>query len=157
MLTPASPSSVPTRPMTPGTSRLRRTTRLPRGATSISDLSDHITNAVERGWVYGSLKYGESQVRTGHIVAGVESYQRFLADWVARGGRNAAELHRLLKPGGHVAFVTATAGSGHNAGGRFRYRKLADEVFRRDQQQAILELQESFDNGFHVELALPLA
>jgi diguanylate cyclase (GGDEF)-like protein len=27
-----------------------------------------------------------------------------------------------------------------------RYRKLADEVFRRDQQQAILELQESFDN-----------
>ena len=27
-----------------------------------------------------------------------------------------------------------------------RYRKLADEVFRRDQQQAILELQEGFDN-----------
>jgi diguanylate cyclase (GGDEF)-like protein len=27
-----------------------------------------------------------------------------------------------------------------------RYRKMADEVFRRDQQQAILELQESFDN-----------
>lgn len=45
--------------------------RLPRGATSISDLSDHITNAVERGWVYGSLKYGESQVRTGHILVGL--------------------------------------------------------------------------------------
>jgi diguanylate cyclase (GGDEF)-like protein len=27
-----------------------------------------------------------------------------------------------------------------------RFRKLSDEVFRRDQQQAILELQESFDN-----------
>ena len=26
--------------------------RLPRGATSISDLSTHIENAVERGWVY---------------------------------------------------------------------------------------------------------
>ncbi len=45
--------------------------RLPRGATSISDLSDHITNAVERGWVYGSLKYGEAQVRTGHILVGM--------------------------------------------------------------------------------------
>ncbi|AKJ28878.1 type VI secretion system ATPase TssH [Caldimonas brevitalea] len=45
--------------------------RLPRGATAISDLSDHITNAVERGWVYGSLKYGESQVRTGHVLVGL--------------------------------------------------------------------------------------
>src|SRR4029077_5092077 len=26
--------------------------RLPRGATSISDLSEHVENAVERGWVY---------------------------------------------------------------------------------------------------------
>ena len=26
--------------------------RLPRGATSISDLSAHVENAVERGWVY---------------------------------------------------------------------------------------------------------
>ncbi len=26
--------------------------RLPRGATSISDLSTHVENAVERGWVY---------------------------------------------------------------------------------------------------------
>src|SRR3954453_4538075 len=29
--------------------------RLPRGATSISDLSEHIEDAVERAWVYGSL------------------------------------------------------------------------------------------------------
>ena len=27
--------------------------RLPRGATSISDLSAHVEDAVERGWVYG--------------------------------------------------------------------------------------------------------
>jgi len=38
--------------------------RLPRGATSISDLSPHIEEAVERGWVYGTLMFGESQVRT---------------------------------------------------------------------------------------------
>jgi type VI secretion system protein VasG len=45
--------------------------RLPRGATSISDLSSHVEEAVERAWVYGSLMFGESQVRSGHLVVGV--------------------------------------------------------------------------------------
>jgi type VI secretion system protein VasG len=45
--------------------------RLPRGSTSISDLSSHIANAVERGWVYGTLMYGESQVRSGHLMVGM--------------------------------------------------------------------------------------
>lgn len=45
--------------------------RLPRGASSISDLSAFIENAVERGWVYGSLMYGEQQVRTGHLLIGM--------------------------------------------------------------------------------------
>ncbi len=45
--------------------------RLPRGATSISDLSPHIADAVERGWVFGTLLFGESQVRTGHLVVGL--------------------------------------------------------------------------------------
>ncbi len=42
--------------------------RLPRGATSISDLSADVENAVERGWVYATLKYGDNQVRTGHLL-----------------------------------------------------------------------------------------
>jgi type VI secretion system protein VasG len=45
--------------------------RLPRGATSISDLSSHVEEAVERGWVYGSLMFGDAQVRTGHLIVGV--------------------------------------------------------------------------------------
>jgi type VI secretion system protein VasG len=45
--------------------------RLPRGATSISDISPHIDEAIERGWVYGSLLFGESQIRTGHLVVGM--------------------------------------------------------------------------------------
>ena len=45
--------------------------RLPRGSTSISDLSSHIEEAVERGWVYGTLMFGESQVRTGHLMVGM--------------------------------------------------------------------------------------
>jgi len=45
--------------------------RLPRGATSISDLSAHVESAVERGWVYSTLMFGDSQVRTGHLVVGM--------------------------------------------------------------------------------------
>jgi type VI secretion system protein VasG len=45
--------------------------KLPRGSSSISDLSGHVEEAVERAWVYGSLLFGESQVRTGHLVVGI--------------------------------------------------------------------------------------
>ncbi len=45
--------------------------RLPRGATSISDLSSHVEEAVERGWVFGSLLFGDNQVRTGHLIVGM--------------------------------------------------------------------------------------
>jgi type VI secretion system protein VasG len=45
--------------------------RLPRGSTSISDLSSHLEDSVERGWVYGSLLFGESQIRTGHLIVGI--------------------------------------------------------------------------------------
>lgn len=44
--------------------------KLPRGATSISDISSDISDAVERGWVYGSLLFGEYQVRTGYLLVG---------------------------------------------------------------------------------------
>jgi len=45
--------------------------RLPRGSSSISDLSSHIEDAVERGWVFGTLMFGESQVRSGHLIVGI--------------------------------------------------------------------------------------
>src|SRR5262245_34543435 len=45
--------------------------RLPRGASSISDLSSQIEEAVERGWVLATLMSGEAQVRTGYLVAGI--------------------------------------------------------------------------------------
>lgn len=44
---------------------------LPRGATSISDLSSHLLDTVERAWVYATLMFGESQIRTGHLVVGM--------------------------------------------------------------------------------------
>jgi type VI secretion system protein VasG len=45
--------------------------RLPRGATSISDLSTHVETAVERGWVYSTLMFGDVRVRTGHLMIGM--------------------------------------------------------------------------------------
>jgi type VI secretion system protein VasG len=44
--------------------------RLPRGATSVSDLSAHVEEAVERAWVYATLLYGESQVRSAYLIIG---------------------------------------------------------------------------------------
>ena len=44
---------------------------LPRGASTISDLSDHLMDSMERGWVWGSLLYSSNQVRTGHLFLGM--------------------------------------------------------------------------------------
>jgi type VI secretion system protein VasG len=44
--------------------------RLPRGATSV-DLSSQLEETVERAWVYGTLLFGETQVRSGHLVVGM--------------------------------------------------------------------------------------
>ncbi len=45
--------------------------RLPRGATSISDLSSHVDAAVKEAWVYATLMFKDSQVRTGHLLLGM--------------------------------------------------------------------------------------
>ncbi len=45
--------------------------RLPRGATSVTDLSSQLEETVERAWVYGTLMFGESSVRSGHLVFGM--------------------------------------------------------------------------------------
>jgi type VI secretion system protein VasG len=42
--------------------------RLPRGATSISDFSPHIETALQQAYLYGTLLFGEYQVRTGFLL-----------------------------------------------------------------------------------------
>jgi type VI secretion system protein VasG len=42
--------------------------RLPRGATVISDLSPQLVDAVERAWIWATLKYSSGRIRTGHIL-----------------------------------------------------------------------------------------
>ena len=45
--------------------------RLPRGATSISGIAENIADSIERGWVYGTLLYGDSVVRSGYMLVGM--------------------------------------------------------------------------------------
>jgi type VI secretion system protein VasG len=42
--------------------------RLPRGSSSVQDLSLHIDRAVERAWLYASLSFQETAIRTGHVL-----------------------------------------------------------------------------------------
>ena len=42
--------------------------KLPRGATAISDFAPQIEEAIERAWVFATLMFGVSQVRTGHLL-----------------------------------------------------------------------------------------
>ena len=80
---------------------------LPRGASSISDLSDHLPDAVERGWVYGSLQFNASQVRTGFLLIGILKTQTLRNVLF-----NMAPEFKKIKPDDLVEqFAEAVAGS----------------------------------------------
>ena len=44
---------------------------LPRGATSISDFSPQVAEAVEKGWLYASLQFSANRIRSGHLIYGM--------------------------------------------------------------------------------------
>jgi len=50
--------------------------RLQRGATSISDLSAHLEEATLEGWQYATLMFGESHIRSGHLLMGIVKSKR---------------------------------------------------------------------------------
>ncbi len=70
---------------------------LPRGSTTITDLSSHVEEAVERGWVIGTLMFGDAQVRTGYLIAGILQI---------RGLRN--HFHRISSELEKIKFETLT-------------------------------------------------
>jgi len=45
--------------------------RLPRGATAITDFSEHIDHAIEQSWLYATLLYGDSVIRSGYLLIGL--------------------------------------------------------------------------------------
>ena len=42
--------------------------QLPLGSTAISDFSGHLDDCVREAWTYATLLFGESQIRTGHLL-----------------------------------------------------------------------------------------
>jgi type VI secretion system protein VasG len=46
----------------------RAVDKLPYGATSIEEFSDHIFHAIQEGWSYGALEFGDETVRSGYIL-----------------------------------------------------------------------------------------
>ncbi|PYM05862.1 MAG: type VI secretion system ATPase TssH, partial [Candidatus Rokuibacteriota bacterium] len=50
--------------------------RLPRGASTIEDFAEHLPYAVKEGWMYATLLFGESQVRSGYLLVGLLKNER---------------------------------------------------------------------------------
>ncbi|TFG43012.1 MAG: AAA family ATPase, partial [Syntrophobacterales bacterium] len=90
--------------------------RLPRGASSSIELSSHVEEAVERGWVYSTLLFGESQVRTGHLLVGI---------WKTRSLRHAVES--ISNEFGKINLDTLTGQFGKLTGGSPEERLTATD------------------------------
>ncbi|HVQ77370.1 MAG TPA: type VI secretion system ATPase TssH [Candidatus Binatia bacterium] len=65
--------------------------RLPRGASTIEDFSEHLPYAVKEGWMYGTLLFGESQVRSGYLLVGLLKNER-LRDVLIRTSREFGKV-----------------------------------------------------------------
>ncbi|HXJ84284.1 MAG TPA: type VI secretion system ATPase TssH [Candidatus Methylomirabilis sp.] len=50
--------------------------RLPRGASAIEDFSEHVPYTVKEGWMYATLLFGDSQVRSGYLLVGLLKNER---------------------------------------------------------------------------------
>src|SRR5262245_25826510 len=61
--------------------------RLPRGATSGTDLSLHLMDATQRAWTYATLRYSQLAIRSGHMLVAIlraselEHLLKFSAEW----------------------------------------------------------------------------
>jgi len=44
--------------------------KLPRGATAVSDLSQHIEDATQEAWLVATLAFGDDRIRSGHLLYG---------------------------------------------------------------------------------------
>ncbi len=90
---------------------------LPRGATSISDISNHIFDAITEAWVQASLVWKSDVIRAGHVLHGV------LRDRVLRGELNAlSDEFRKIDPdrlaGELPSIIEGSAEEGARAAGK---------------------------------------
>ncbi len=86
---------------------VKRLDQLPRGATSISDFSEHIETAIERAWVYTSLMFNASQIRSAYWLSGMLR-TRVLANELRTISK---EFEKITEPALSDAFGKRLAGS----------------------------------------------
>ncbi len=98
--------------------------KLPTGSTSISDISSHIEESLERAWVFGSLMFGESQIRTGHLIVGIlktSNLRNVLLNISKQFGKIKTEQlsdeFNSIVEGSCEERMTATDGTSHATGG----------------------------------------
>lgn len=95
--------------------------RLPRGATSISDLSAHVEEAVERGWTYATLLFGDAQVRSGHLLFAILKTPSLRNTLLAA----SREFGRIGQDALGDGFAAIVAGSPEDALGAYDGSRLA--------------------------------
>jgi type VI secretion system protein VasG len=98
--------------------------RLPRGATAISDFAPQIEEAIERGWVFGTLMFGASQIRTGHLVLGMlktptlrNALHAISRQWQQLNADAVADAFPTVLAGSPEASMTAFDGGGASTPG----------------------------------------
>ncbi|WP_326535476.1 type VI secretion system ATPase TssH [Pseudorhodoferax sp.] len=86
---------------------LRALDRLPRGATAIQDFSEQIETSIERAWVYATLMYGQSQIRSGYWLSGLLRTRTLANELRAI----SSEFARLAEPALSDSFASVLPGS----------------------------------------------
>ncbi|KOC89683.1 AAA family ATPase, partial [Winslowiella iniecta] len=93
--------------------------RLPRGASAVSDLSEHIDSAVERAWVYASLKFAAAEIGVGHLLIGIlktfnlaNVLKGISSQFSAIGVEALLEQFTKIFPDAHPTAIAACADSG---------------------------------------------
>jgi type VI secretion system protein VasG len=97
--------------------------RLPRGATSITGLSDFLSQSAKEGWMWGSLLFNDTKVRTGHVILGVvntPSLKGMLASLSGefakiKGERLGDEFHKIVAGSPEDALSVKEGASGGGA------------------------------------------
>lgn len=80
---------------------LRRLDQLPRGASSISDFSEHIETAIERGWVYATLMFQDNHIRSAYLLSGMLRTRSLLNELKSI----SREFEKLNEPGVSNSFA----------------------------------------------------
>ncbi|MFS8036533.1 type VI secretion system ATPase TssH [Xanthobacter sp. AM11] len=95
-----------------------------RNETEMPGISDAVTDALDRGWHYATLAFGETQIRTGHLLVGALKSKELRRELVALSPEFAklnpdtvAAEHRALWSGSEEETLRPMDGSGLVAAG----------------------------------------